>query len=173
MKKIALISVALLTVVASVWLWVAMRFKTSWETVDRCLPTAVEAAGWNIIEARPADGSAFPLSTVSRIRQILHPQQAQPSIGFPNSMTRYLLERERSHVRVQCLVRYYEGMVLQIGVQYPATARQEAISLRGVLRRTFPGEYVSVSEITEAQINAEVNRRCYIVKRYFLLDTMC
>jgi hypothetical protein len=151
MKKIALTSVAILAVVASIWLWVATRFGASWETLDRCLPAAVEAAGWTIIELRTVDSSDFPISAVSRTRQILHPQRVQPRLGFPNSTRPYILEREQSHTRVQCLVRFSEGMVLQIGVRYPTSARQEAISLRDVLRRIFPGEGVSADEITGVQ----------------------
>jgi len=64
---------------------------------------------------------------------------------------------------VQCLVRYSEGMVLQIGVRYPAAARQEGISLHGILRKTFPGECVSAVEITEAQLSTDVNRPLNIV----------
>ncbi len=149
MKKIALISVAVLVVVAVVWFWVATRFRTSWETVGRSLPAAVEGAGWSIIEVRTVDSGDSPISAISRIRQILHPQQVQPRLGFPNSTVRYVLEWKPSHARVQCLVRYSEGMVLQNGVRYSAAARQRAISLRDVLRRTFPGERVSADEISD------------------------
>jgi hypothetical protein len=149
MKKTALISIAVLVVVANVWFWVATRFKTSWEIVDNRLPAAVETAGWDIIEARMVDGSTFPLSVASRIRQILHPQQVQPRLGFPNATTSYLLEWKQNRARVQCLVRYSEGMLLQIGVRYPAAARQEAINLCDLLRKTFPGESVGVEETAE------------------------
>jgi hypothetical protein len=64
------------------------------------------------------------------------------------------LEWKQSHARVQCLVRYSEGMVLQIGVRHPAPARHEASSLRGVLRKAFPGECVSADMITEGTESA-------------------
>jgi hypothetical protein len=147
MKKTVLISCAILVVIISVWFWIATRFRTSWETVESRFPAAVETVGWRTLERRSGDSNAFPLSAVSRIRQILHPQQVQPRLGFPNSTASYTLEWEQSHARVQCLVRYSEGMVIQIGVRYPAATRQEAIRLRDILRRTFPGECVSVEEI--------------------------
>jgi hypothetical protein len=156
MKKIGLISVAAVVAVAGVWFWVATRFNTSWQTINDHLPTAVEAAGWEIIEERTVDSCAFPLSVASGIRQILHPQQrVQPVLGFPNSTTSYLLEWEQNHARVQCLVRYSEEMALQIGVRYPSAARQEANNLRRVLWKTFPRGYISTEEIAETRFNIE------------------
>ncbi len=158
MKKSLLIGGAILALGAGLWFWTATRFRISWEILESRLPSAAEGAGWRVIEQQYLGSDVFPLSVRSRIRQVLHPQRHPPFVsGFPNSTVCYTFESDQSHARVQCFVRYSEGMVLRLWVRYAPTAKQEAISLRGILQRTFPGECISADEITEAQPTTGAN----------------
>ena len=58
------------------------------------------------------------------------------------------MESVQNHTRLRCQVRYYEGMVARIVVEYIPNAKEEAIDLCGVLRKTFPNDVVKSQELT-------------------------
>jgi hypothetical protein len=149
MKRVLYLSLGFFAVPGGVWLFLATRFTTSWETLEDRLPAAATTHGYSIVEVRLASADRVPLPCSVRILQaVMHPRTVPLVSGFPNSVRSYTLESVQNHTRLRCQVRYYEGMVARIVVEYIPNAKEEAIDLCGVLRKTFPNDVVKSQELT-------------------------
>ena len=121
-----------------------MRLTTSWETLEARLPAAIQAAGLELIEERSEGSNRVPLSQAWCFVQSLVPHQRAIGVGgFPEQVLHYTIEARQGQSRLHCLVRYHEGMVARIVVEYPQRARNDALHLRDSLRRSLPKDGIS------------------------------
>ena len=149
----ALVGVIILgALIGGLLLLPGMRLTTSWETLEDRLPAAIRATGLEAREVRSEGSDRVPLSQAWCLLQSLVPHQRAICIGgLPEQVLHYTLEARQGRVRLHCLVRYHEGMVARIVVEYPQQAKDDAIRLRDALGRTFPQDRIRLRKIDEVK----------------------
>jgi hypothetical protein len=118
---------------------------TSWQTVQKRIPGAFNAAALHALQAGVEDPDRVSLPLGLRIRQSLTPRPVV-LFGAPESVQDFLLEPDSGGPRFHCLVRFTRSKVARIVIQYPKAARKNAAALEGALRRAFPNDRVSLYE---------------------------
>ncbi len=117
---------------------------TTWETFERDLPSAVQAAGFRILRISSGSGEQVTPSLGNRL--FLRDPNPKMRIGLYPNVTLFLVERDEGHPRIRCLAKYYKGYVGRIAVRYPEQGRQDAVALREALRKAFPNDGITLEQ---------------------------
>ena len=116
-----------------------------WKVFQERMTPVIQGSGLRVVAMGMRSADEVPLPWPKRLSLRFRPKSSQTGFvtGFPECTEDYTLLTPDGQA-IHCLVRISEDRVAAILIRFPTKAKQDALHLKAILQKVFPGERIGL-----------------------------